>query len=73
MDVNEIRAKYWKARQKLGGTDTTIDRELAILQFEMLTEVAAQLAEMNAVLKRVGIVNFEKLALQLDEVLKEKS
>src|SRR5258706_1262841 len=74
MDINEIRAKYWRLRsliQQQGAVTPTLDREIALTQLEVLTEIAAQLAEANAVLARIGVVNFEQLALQVGEFFRE--
>lgn len=75
MNVAEIRAKYWKMRSRfdtLGGKITpTLDRDIAMLQAEMLTEIAAQLAEANMILARVGVLNFEELALRLEDFFRK--
>jgi hypothetical protein len=44
---DEIRAKYQNLRKKLVGITPTLDREVALFLAEMLTEVAAQQAELN--------------------------
>ncbi len=80
MTTNEIRAKYWKARAKLEALpadaqahDDARRQVVELLQAEMLTEMAAQLSDMNLVLARIGLVNFEELALRLDlHIPKEK-
>lgn len=74
MNVSEIRAKYWRLRnlmQQQGAVTPTLDREIALTQLEVLTEIAAQLAEANAVLARLGVLNFEQLALQVGEFFRE--
>jgi peptide subunit release factor RF-3 len=73
MNVAEIRAKYWRLRSRLDkDMTTTVDREIAMLEAEMLVEIAAQLAAANAVLARVGVLNFEELALRLEDLFKKK-
>ena len=76
MTVNEIRAKYWKLCQhwqSVGNVNEQTKRlELELLKAEMLCELAAQSAETNEILKRtIGLVNFEKLCLQLDLAFRE--
>lgn len=74
MNINEIRSKYWRLRnlmQQQGAVTPTLDREIALTQLEVLTEIAAQLAEANAVLARIGVLNFEQLALQVGEFFRE--
>ncbi len=74
MNVSEIRAKYWRLRnllQQQGAVTPTLDREIALTQLEILTEIAAQLAEANAVLARIGVLNFEQVALQVGEFFRE--
>ena len=74
MTVSEIRAKYWRLRnllQQQGAVTPTLDREIALTQLEILTEIAAQLAEANAVLARIGVLNFEQVALQVGEFFRE--
>lgn len=75
MDPNEIRAKYWKWREKYGKLNAqTLERDLQTLQFEMLAEICAQLAEINSLLKStIGIINIEKLALDLGKVTQQGS
>jgi hypothetical protein len=74
MDPNEIRSKYWKLRERMEKySGSTVDREMLLAQHEMLTEMCAQLAEMNVLLKStLGIVNVEKLALDLGRVVQEQ-
>ena len=53
MSPEEIRAKYQTLRNRLSALTPTADRELASFLAEMLTEVAAQMAELNAKLSKV--------------------
>jgi hypothetical protein len=75
MTVEALRAKYWRLRNKFDSKEMcltpTIDREIALLQAELLTEIAVQLAETNLVLKRISVLNFEELALRLEDFFRK--
>ncbi len=76
MNVSEIRAKYWRLRnlmQQQGAVTPTLDREIALTQLEILTEIAAQLAEANAVLARIGVLNFEQTCQRLSSWARTKA
>ena len=50
-----------------------MDREFALLQCELQSEIAAQLAETNEILRRtIGLMNVEELMLELGRILREK-
>lgn len=71
----EIRAKYWRLRnlmERTGQVTPTLDREISLTQVELLTELTAQMAEANSTLARIGVLNFEELALRLDEFFKDR-
>jgi hypothetical protein len=76
MTPTEIRAKHWMLRARLEDPGNVDDaekrREIELLQAEMLAEMAAQLAEANAVLARIGLINFEELALRLGEFFRKE-
>ena len=71
MELNEIREVYQRLRRRQQGIGPTIDREIGLAQVELLAEIAAQLSVANGHLARIGLLNFEKIGLQLEIVLKE--
>jgi hypothetical protein len=77
MTVDEIRAKYWRAMQRINDSSNLEPewakvRQIELLQAEMLCEMAVQQARTNEILERtIGVVGFEKLALQLGLLLEE--
>ena len=73
MTPAEIRAEYWKLSEKLNKLTPTADRSMGLAFMKVLVENTAQIAEMNELLKRtLGIVNVEKLALDLGRVVQEQ-
>jgi hypothetical protein len=75
MTVEQLRAKYWRLRAKFDSKEAcitpTIDREIAMLQAELLVEIAVQLEEAKQVLNRVGVLNFEEIALRLEDLFRK--
>jgi hypothetical protein len=78
MNADEIRAKFWKIKNRLNDPrhpiTPTLDREIALAQLEMTVEGVAQLAKLNEGFAYLHQLNIPKLALQIDELLalKEK-
>jgi len=71
MDADKIRAIYYRQRERCKGISTTADREIAMAQLEVLCELTAQLAEIHSIVVKVGLINFEELALRLDDFFKK--
>lgn len=66
----EVRAQFYKFKERTEKFSSTVDRNVGVYQIELLTEICAQLMEMNALLTRtLGIINVEKLALDLGRVV----
>ena len=72
MTPAEIRAEYWKLHEQMTRLQAaTVDRSIQLSLLRLVAENAAQIAEMNELLKRtLGLVNTEKLALDLSEVIR---
>jgi hypothetical protein len=72
VDVNEIRSRYWRLYNRIEEPNSwTIDRQIAMAQLEMQVEMVVQLSEMNTVLKRIGVLNIEELALRLEDFFRK--
>ena len=74
MTATEIRAKYWQLHNSVsppGQPLATIDRRIAMAQTELIAEATAQLAEINAVMQKIALLNFEELALRLEDFFRK--
>lgn len=68
MDITEMRSKYWRLKSSQDQLTPTVDRQMQMLQIELQIEMVEQLQQMNRVMARIGILNFEEIALRLEDL-----
>jgi len=72
MTPDQIRAEYWKIHEQMTNLHAaTVDRAIQMTVLRLLAENTALMAEMNDLLKKtLGMINVEKLALDLGEAVR---
>lgn len=68
--AEELKDKFYAIKKKQDQFSATIDRSMQIAQLELQTEMAVQLIEINEKLAKLSILNFEKLALDLGQIVR---
>ena len=68
--AEELKEKFIAIKKSQDRFAATVDRSIQIATLEVLTETAVQIIEMNEKLGRLSVLNFEKLALDLGQIVK---